>query len=53
MEENHKPIYWAAYRIAPRRNGTWITGFREFDSEEKRDQFVKNTKYRVTETGER
>lgn len=53
MEENHKPIYWASYRIAPRRNGTWITGFREFDTEAKRDQFVKNTKYRVTETGER
>lgn len=48
-----QPIYWASFRKAPRRNGTWVTGFREFDTEAKRDQFVRNTKYRVTETGER
>jgi hypothetical protein len=52
-QDSPPPIYWASYKKAPRRNGTWVTGFREFDSEEKRDQFVRNTKYRVTGTGER
>lgn len=51
--EKQPTIYWAVVKKAPRRNGTWVTQFKEFDSAEKRDQFVKNTKFRVTEVGER
>jgi hypothetical protein len=51
--KTHRPIYWASVKKAPRRNGTWITQVKEFDSAEKRDQFVKNTKFNVTEVGER
>lgn len=47
-------VFWALVRKAPRPNkGTWVTQFKEFDTAEKRDQFVKNTKFRVMDTGER
>lgn len=52
-EQEHPTIYWAAYRIAPTKKGMWRTGFKEFTDEAARDRFVKNTKYQVTETGER
>jgi hypothetical protein len=50
----HPTIYWAMVRKAPRPNkNTWVMQFKEFDSAMKRDQFVKNTKFQVTQVGER
>lgn len=54
MGTETQPIYWAMVKKAPRPNkGTWVTQFKEFDTAEKRDQFVKNTKSHVTKVGER
>lgn len=60
METTPAPIYWAQYKMYPRWtrvNGrmveNWVTGMQEFKTAEARDQFVKNTKYNVTATGER
>lgn len=57
MESTSAPIYWARVEAAPTYDSKQRIQRRfrvhEFNTAAKRDQFVKNTKFEVKETGQR